>query len=317
MTRTGAQALALLAAPLDIEILKALQDGPRSLLDLRQTVGSPPQSTMRVYTRTLAEIGVIDRRRRNEFPAVAEYSITPAGQALVGVAAVLEEWLQSAPDGPLAMGTVAAKSGVKALIGGWSANVVRAVAARSFSLTELNMLIPKISYPSLERRLNAMRLVKLIEAQPSNGRGVPYQATAWLRRAVVPIVAAIAWEQRFLPEPEAHVGRIDAEAAFLLAVPWIDLGADVQGRCRLSVEIRGGTAPVFSGVVVGIEDGAVVSCTTRLDGQVEASASGTSGAWIRQVTGTTELQLEVTGSFALAEAMIDALQALSRAPARK
>ena len=187
MTRAGAQALALLAAPLDVEILKALQDGPRNLLDLRQTVGSPPQSTMRVYTRTLAEIGVIDRRRRNEFPAVAEYSITPAGQALVGVAAVLEEWLQSAPDGPLVMGSVAAKSGVKALIGGWSANVVRAVAAKSFSLTELNMLIPKISYPSLERRLNAMRLVKLIEAQPGTVAGCPTRpphgcAARWFRR---------------------------------------------------------------------------------------------------------------------------------------
>ncbi|HEY3491357.1 MAG TPA: hypothetical protein VGK43_00295, partial [Solirubrobacterales bacterium] len=63
----------MLAAPLNVEILKALESEPRNLLDLRQAVGSPPQSTMRVYTRTLAEIGVLERRRRNEFPATAEY----------------------------------------------------------------------------------------------------------------------------------------------------------------------------------------------------------------------------------------------------
>jgi DNA-binding HxlR family transcriptional regulator len=235
VARTGGQALGLLAAPLNVEILKALQEGPRNLLDLRQAVGSPPQSTMRVYTRTLADIGLLERRRRNEFPATAEYSSTPAGHALLDVAAVLEEWLQAAPDEPLTIGSVAAKSATKALIGGWSANIVRAVAARSLTLTELNVLIPKISYPSLERRLGAMRLAGLVEAKIGDGRGVPYQATDWLRRAVLPLTAAVAWEQRFLQEPEAKVGAIDAEAAFLLAVPLIKLGQETSGRCRLSV----------------------------------------------------------------------------------
>ena len=122
VARTGAQGLGLLAAPLNVEILKALKDGPRNLLDLRQQVGSPPQSTMRVYTRTLAEIGLVERQRRNEFPATAEYSIRPAGAGLLDVAAVLDGWLQTAPDGPLAIGSVAAKSATKALTGGWSAN---------------------------------------------------------------------------------------------------------------------------------------------------------------------------------------------------
>lgn len=315
VTRTGGQALALLAAPLNVEILKALESEPRNLLDLRQAVGSPPQSTMRVYTRTLAEIGVLERRRRNEFPATAEYSLTPAGQALIAVAGVLERWLQGAPHGPLTIGSVAAKSATKALAGGWSANIVRALAARSLTLTELNILIPKISYPSLERRLGAMRLANLIEAQPSNGRGVPYEATDWLHRAVLPLTAAVAWEQRHLQEPEAKIGGIDAEAAFLLAVPLISLGSGMSGKCRLSVEVRGAAEPVFAGVIASIEDGEVVSCTARLKGPAEASASGTPSAWIRQVAGATEPQLEMSGDFALARAVIEALQALSPAAA--
>ena len=244
VNRTGGQALALLAAPLNVEILRALEDEPRNLLDLRQAVGSPPQSTMRVYTRALAELGVLERRRRNEFPATAEYSLTKAGGALIAVADVLETWLQTAPQGPLTIGSVAAKSATRALVGGWSANIVRALAARSLTLTELNILIPKISYPSLERRLGAMRLANLIEAQPSDGRGVPYQATEWLHRSVLPLTAAIAWEQRHLQEPEAKIGGIDAEAAFLLAVPLISLGSGVTGRCRLSVEVRGAAQPI-------------------------------------------------------------------------
>lgn len=317
IARTGGQALALLATPLHVEILRALEDGPRNLLDLRQSVGSPPQSTMRVYTRTLMELGVLERRRRNEFPATAEYSGTPAGHALLSVAAALEAWLQTAPNEPLSIGSVAAKSATKALLGGWSANIVRAVATRSLTLTELNVLIPKISYPSLERRLGAMRLAGLIEPRPGDGRGVPYQATDWLRRAVLPIVAAIAWEQRFLQEPEAKIAGNDAEAAFLLAMPLISLGPEISGKCRLSVEIRGRAAePIFAGVLISVEEGKIVSCTARLRGAVDASASGTPGAWIRQVAGTAEPQLEMSGDFTLSNAIVNAFQALSPAATR-
>jgi DNA-binding HxlR family transcriptional regulator len=316
VNRTGGQALALLAAPLNVEILRALEDEPRNLLDLRQAVGSPPQSTMRVYTRTLAELGVLERRRRNEFPATAEYSLTRSGQGLIAVADILEEWLQAAPQGQLTIGSVAAKSATKALVGGWSANLVRALAAQPLTLTELNILIPKISYPSLERRLGAMRLASLIEAQPSNGRGVPYRATEWLHQAVLPITAAVAWEQRYLQEPGAKIGGIDAEAAFLLAIPLISLGSDLTGRCRLSVEVRGAAEPVFAGVLVGIEAGEVASCTARLKGSVDASASGTPRAWIRHVSGAPNSQLEMSGDFALARAVIEAIQALSPAAAR-
>jgi len=314
--RSGGQALALLAAPLNVEILRALEDEVLNLLELRQAVGSPPQSTMRLYTRTLADLGILERRRRNEFPATAEYSLTPAGHSLIALAEILESWLQAAPHGPLTIGSVAAKSATKALVGGWSANIVRALAAQPLTLTELNILIPKISYPSLERRLGAMRLVNLIEAQPSNGRGVPYQATPWLHQSVLPLTAAIAWEQRHLREAEAKFGGIDAEAVFLLAIPLLSLESEVTGKCRLSVEVRGGAEPGFAGVVVGVEEGEIVSCTARLKGASEASVSGTPGAWIRQVAGATEPHLEMSGDFALARALVEAIQALSPAPVR-
>lgn len=294
-------------------MLKALRDGPRELPELRHVVGSPPQSSMRVYTRKLAEAGVLERRRRKEFPTTAEYSITPAGSALLGVAADLEDWLQTAPDRPLLIGSAAAKSGTKALIEGWSSTIVWALSARPLSLTELDILITKISYPSLERRLGAMRLARLVEAQPGDGRGTPYHPTEWLRRAVVPLLSAIAWEQQFVLEPNAQISRIDVEAALLLAVPLMVPGGDVTGRCRLSVEIRGGAIPVLAGVIICIEEGKVTSCSSRLEKEVQASISGSPGAWMRQMKGVSEGQLEISGDLALAGAIADALRAIPTA----
>jgi DNA-binding HxlR family transcriptional regulator len=316
VNRAGAQALTVLAAPLNIHTLKALEDGPMELLDLRRAVGSPPQSTMRVYTRALEDLDILERRRSNEFPATAQYTITPVGIGLLKVADFLQEWLRAAPDGPILLGSVAAKSGTKALIGGWSSNIVRAVAARALSLTELNMLIPKISYPTLERKLDAMRTAKLVAPQPGESRGTPYGATEWLRRGVIPLTSAVSWERQFVPEPAAQIGRLDVEAAFLLSIPLMVLDPGINGKCRLSVEVRGGSAPAFAGVIVGVEEGKVVSCTSRLDGDTQASAMGNASSWMRQMNGGPPGQLEVSGNFTLAEAITSALHALPDALTR-
>ena len=52
--------------------------------------------------------------------------------------------------------------------------MMRALAARPLSLTELDSLISDLSYPALERRLSSMRIAGLVEAQPSQrGRRPP------------------------------------------------------------------------------------------------------------------------------------------------
>lgn len=310
MTRAGAQAISVLAAPLHVHILKALEEKPTGLVDLHRAVGSPPQSTMRLYTRTLQELGVLERQRQNEFPATAVYSITPAGESLLKVAGLLQEWLLAAPDGPILLGSTAAKSATKALAGGWSSNIVRAVAARPLSLTELNVLIPKISYPTLERKLGTMRTARLVEPQPGEGRGTPYGPTAWLRQAVVPLTSAVAWERKFAADTTPQVGRLDVEAAFLLAAPLVELDPSHSGRCRLMVEVHGGSSPTMAGVILGVEEGKLVSCTSRLDGDAQASALGTPLAWLRQMNGGPAGQLEMTGDLSLSMGVIDTLRSL-------
>jgi DNA-binding HxlR family transcriptional regulator len=265
---------------------------------------------MRLYTRTLEELGVLNRHRQNEFPATAEYSITPAGKSLLRVADLLQEWLLTAPDGPILLGSMAAKSGIKALVGGWSSHIVRAVAARPLSLTELNVLIPKISYPTLERKLSTMRTARLVEPQPGEGRGTPCGPTTWLRQAVMPLTSASAWERKFAAESTPPVGRLDVEAAFLLAAPLIELESGPSGRCRLSVEVRGGSSPTLAGAILGVEGGKIVSCSSRLDSEAQASASGSALAWMRQMNGGPSGQLEMTGNLSLAMAVTNALRDL-------
>jgi DNA-binding HxlR family transcriptional regulator len=291
--RAGATALSLLAAPLNVHLLQALEDGPLPLIDLRRAVGSPPQSTMRVYSRTLVENGTLERQRQASFPGTVEYASTEGGRSLLAIGQILEGWLQEAPAAPISLGTTASKSATKALVEGWSTNIIRALAAKPLSLTDLNRLIPRISYPSLERRLGALRLADLVEPYPGEGRGTPYRATPWLRRAIVPLAAGAWWERRYLAEPP-QIGRLDVEAAFLLAIPLIDLPAEVSGKCRLAVEIQGGSSPVFAGVLICVEEGKVVSCSSRLEGEAEGWASGSASSWMRRMNGQ-DADLEIGG----------------------
>lgn len=306
--RAGSEALGLLAAPLNVQVLKALEPGSSSLLDLRYATGSPPQSTMRLYMRTLSELGAIERMPRREFPTSVDYAITDTGRGLLEVGEVLEAWLRFSPEGALELGSTEARNAIKPLVEGWSTNIVRALAGRSLSLTELDRLIPRVSYPSLERRLTAMRLVGLVDGHRVEGGSTPYSATEWLRRAVTPLVAGVAWERRYLPDSTASIGRLDIEAAFLLAIPLMELPKGTSGKCRLAVEVQRGDSPIFAGALVCIEEGEVISCAPNLDGEAGSWVSGSPRAWLRRLESGSANELEVDGDTGLAEVIIEALR---------
>lgn len=292
--RTGERALSLLSAPLNVHILEALKDEERGLTELTRAVGLPPASTMRSYLRSLVEAGVLVRQREGGFPGGVSYSLTPAGQGLLEVGEVLEQWLREAPEMPISLGSTASKSSTKAFVDGWCANIVRALASRPMPLTKLDRLIPQVSYPTLERRLTAMKLAGLVEARrQGSGRGTPYCVTPWLRRAVATLAAAAAWESRFFAE--APVDRIDVEAGLLLAVPLLELPPGITGACRLTVELGSGSNRDYAGVSLVIEDSRVSSCVTRLDGEVDASISGTPADWCRSMAGAEDGRIQFGG----------------------
>ncbi len=306
--RSGAQTLVLLGTPLNVFLLEALADGPRQQSQLRRACGSPAQTTLRAQLKRLAEIGAIEQRRRNRFPGVLEYELTSSGHELIAVQEVVRRWLAHSPGGELTLGSGAAKAAVRALAEAWSTTMLRALAAGPLSLTELDGVISALSYPSLERRLAAMRLAGLIEARPGNSRGTPYAITDWQRLGMGPIAAAARWEMRNLARRSAPISRLDVETGFLLATPRLCLSEEPSGTCRLAAEVPSGNDGGLAGAMVRVDpDGTIGSCTTNLRGNPDAWAIGTPAAWLNAVIERDLDGLELGGDRALARTLIESL----------
>lgn len=313
--RPGTFVLSLLSVPLNVHVLEALEEGPKSLTDLRRAAGAPSPTTMRKQLGILTDLEVAIRRQQVEFPGGVEFELGPAGADLLEVTRLLQSWLADCPEGELAIGSAVAKNASKALVEGWNTKIVRALAARPRSLTELNRLISGFNYPYLERRFSALRLCGLIEPRPGEGRGTLYAPSRWLQRACGPLMAAAHWERQHAPA-EVEAERFDFETAFLLGTLGKSLPSDASGRCRLGVELRnGGGELALAGVQLQVVEGEVLSCVARPEGDADASASGSSSAWVRALISGRPDDLYLSGDRRLAMEIFEGLhRELFRAP---
>jgi DNA-binding HxlR family transcriptional regulator len=308
--RTGVKALSLLSSPLNVRLLTALADEPLPLSDLRDAVGSPPQTTMRDHLRQLTEGGVLERRRNGGFPRPAELELTRPGHELLSVAVVLHAWLDGAPKEALTLGGSRAKHAITALIGGWQSNIMRALAPRPLSLTELDRTLGAIDYPLIQRRITALKRAGQVKAVRRPGRATPYAITDWLRRAISPLVVAARWEQRHASESATPVVKHDVEAAFMLTIPLLALPSELFGTCRMAVELPEdeGEGSGQAGVLITIEQGKVVSCASRLDEPADASAHGSPAAWLTAIIEDEPGALDLTGDTQLAAEVLHGLR---------
>ena len=298
--RAGARVLSLLSTAPNPVILEILAEGPSSLVELQRRAGAPG-STLRARLKELsAAEAIVARQGRGMRGASSEYELTGAGEDLLPVAAVLEAWLEESPNASRAFGGGFARAAIGALVEGWTGTLLRALAARPLSVADLDGLIGALNYPTLERRIAAMRNAGMVEACRANGRETPYAVTPWLRRGVAPILAAIRWERQHLQKGGAPVTGLDVEAVFLLAMALLELEPDFHGSCRLAVELPGNGARPVAGALAAVEEGAVRSCRSLLDGDADAWASGTLGAWLRALIEGDHESLEVGGDGRLA-----------------
>jgi DNA-binding HxlR family transcriptional regulator len=282
--RAGIRVLSLLANPLHAHILRGHLEGPQRLTKLHEKIGWSAHTTLRTSVDTLCEAGVLAREPHTTNHST-ENRLTPAGEETLFVADALEAWLARAPCAPIAPDSAAARSAVKALAGGWSSTLIRALAARPYSLTELNALIPEVNYPGLERRLTKMRVSRQIEPVRGEGRSTPYAVTDWLRRAIAPLAAAGRCERRHMREATAPITEVEVEAAFLLATPLAPLPASANGTCMLAVHTESGDRagappPHLAGVTVEVRRGEVVACAARVDPAPATWALGAPNTWL-------------------------------------
>jgi DNA-binding HxlR family transcriptional regulator len=298
--RAGGTVLSLIAGPLSIPILRAHLDGPLRLPDLRERLGGAAQTTLRGQVGNLRGIGALERHVRTGMPYTVENELTEVGKGVLAVAEVVEAWLSRAPQGAIALGSEPAKGAIRALVGGWGSTMLRALAARPLSLTELSSVIGDHSYPALERRLSAMRAARQVEPRPDGDRGAkPYGVTDWTRQAVAPLVAAGRCECQHLAATTDPLARLDIEAAFLLSVPLVDLEATRSGSCLLAVDTglrRSANAnDRLAGVCVEIEEGSVISCSSRLVQDPSTWAVGSASAWVEAILDGNRDRLRLGG----------------------
>ena len=311
--RAGGTVLSLIAAPLSVQILRAHLEGPLRLPDLRERIGGAAQTTLRGQVGNLRGIGALERQVRSGMPYTVENELTPLGLGVLSVAEIVEAWLARAPQGSIPLGSESAKSAIRALVGGWGSTMLRALAARPLSLTELSSVINDHSYPALERRLSAMRAARQLELRPSGDRGAkPYGVTEWTRQAVAPIAAAGRCECKYLTQSAPPLTRLDIEAVFLLSVPLADLDVTRSGTCLLAVDTGSGgsgqPADRLAGVHVEVEEGAIATCSSRLEHDPQTWALGSTSAWVDAILeGKTE-SLRIGGDHVkLAEELIQPL----------
>lgn len=311
--RAGGTVLSLIAAPLSVPILRAHLEGPLRLPDLRERIGGAAQTTLRGQVGNLRGIGALERHVRSGMPYTVENELTPVGRGVLSVAEVVEAWLARAPQGSILLGSESAKGAIRALIGGWGSTMLRALAARPLSLTELSSVINDHSYPALERRLSAMRAARQLEPRPNGNRGAkPYDVTEWTRQAVAPIAAAGHCECKHLADSTDPLARIDIEAIFLLSVPLVDLDVTRSGGCLLAADTGFGgleqPTDRLAGVHVEIEEGRITACSSRLEYDPDTWALGSTTAWVEAILEGKPERLRIGGDrVGLAEELIERL----------
>jgi DNA-binding HxlR family transcriptional regulator len=307
--RVGERVLLLLSTPLNFMVLRALAERPMRLAELRRATGLPAQTTLRGHLASLCELGAIEKRQTAQMPYAVQNELTPMGHDLLRVSGLLETWLAQAPDGPVALESGRARGVVKAFVDGWASTMMRGLAARPMSLTELDRGIAELSYPALERRLSSMRMAGLVEVRPSSGVGTPYAVTDWARRGIVPLGLAADCERVHMRHRAAPLDRIDIEAAFLLALPLVGLPRDVAGSSQLEVEADPRAVHGQAGVRVTVDQGRVVACDSELGPSPGDYAVGSAEGWFNAIRDGKTDPLRLGGSQRMAGLLVSGLHA--------
>lgn len=209
-------------------------------------------------------------------------ALGPAGSDLLVVADVLEGWLGECPARPISLEEEHAAVAVKALAGGWSSTLMRALATRPSTLTELSEQIPEINYPALERRMGWMRTTGQIDALPKEPRGVPYVPTTWLRRAITPVVMATRCERRHMTD-NPPITDVEAETAFLFGLQVAPLPEDRHGTCTLAMQtdaIEIDEGQPLTGINIELKVDGTASWEVGMVTQPSTWAVGTAEDWL-------------------------------------
>lgn len=281
--RAGSRALSLFGYDLSAQVLLAYGDEPLSTPQLEDAVGPVAESSLRAAVGRFVDCGVLACAGDHGRGRTRATELTPAGRELRRVVRVLGRWLELAPSGRCEFRDPIATLIVRALTSAWDSTLVRTLAEERFTLGELSNGISDCSYPALKRRLAKLRAVGLVGPGADDLRVASYVANEWLRRSIAPLAAAARWEQRHDPGAAEPVQDIDVEAAFLLAMPLLELPAERSGACTLAVGLTREEPDArtrIAAVNVTAEDGRIVVCEPTDRPDPDRWVLGTATEWL-------------------------------------
>jgi DNA-binding HxlR family transcriptional regulator len=307
--RTGGRTLRLLSDPINASILRLLARGSLESADLGERLTNVSRSTRFERLRELEGLGVIVREKRAGTPPVTACRLTGAGVRLLPVAALLEGWLDSAPAGSLVLGDSNATGTIKALTLGWGSTLLRWLAERPHSLTELEPLVGEVGYRELERILRNLIEAGLAERVTGKRRLRPYTVTSWARESTAPIAAAVRWERTEIPGCGAPFTVMDVESGLLLALPLIEPPRGLDGTCLLVVDTEAPDGDRLGRIAARLSDGRVASFAqaAEWDSSADSWLRGTMLAWLDALIEGRPTGLEAGGDIGLVEGLVAAL----------
>jgi DNA-binding transcriptional ArsR family regulator len=237
-----------------------------------------------------------------------EYTVSNEGREALFVAAVIERWLGQAPDGPIEYGSTLAKRTVAALVEGWSAAVIHALAREPMTSAELDEAVDGLDRRQLQRHLVAMRGVGLLEAVGEGGEAL-YAMTDWLRSGIAPLIASARLERGKNVEGANPVDGFDVEAGFRMALGLVELPEELSGVCRLRLNLDKGRDDRLSGVTAVLERGQVVCCEAGFERKADAWALAGLDAWLDTVIDLDAEAVSTGGDAWLTGALVRAIHA--------
>lgn len=281
--RAGALTLLYLASPMERSVLLTLlaeaATGVELIADADLPDGDPTADLDIIADPYIVEPADPDADPDAPIDWDTSLRASPAGHELLFVGFILERWLNGCPDGPLKLGPESGPA-LSALLSGWSSTVMHALAARPLTAAEATDAVGTLSYDVVEDRIEEMEGVGQLEALPGDEGETRYAATDWLRAGIAPLGAAARLEHRFPPGDTAPIAALDVEAAFLLALPLLELPAELSGSCSLAVELDEGVSPSPAGVTARVENGRVVSCEPLLGELADSEATASAAEWL-------------------------------------
>jgi DNA-binding HxlR family transcriptional regulator len=298
----GGRVLLMLSDALNASILRLLAHGALPVTQLQDRMGPISRTTRFGRLRELEELGVIMREKEGGTPPLTHCMLSPAGRELLIVLRRLRHWLAEHPTGTASEGDLLGAAETKALALGWNSTIVRWLAEQPCSLTVLDAQSPpEVSYHELRKARRALSDTGLIAGVPSGDRRKPYEPTAWMRRAVGSLAAAVRWERDFLPDAGTRSIALEAETLLLLlaAAPG-EMPEELNGTCTLRL---GDSAEIS----IGVSGGRIAWFAAEQNSQAESEISGSLDAWLDALVERKTVDLRMEGGLRLTTGLLTGL----------